>query len=377
MRLTPAEFTALDAALRDAHADYDDLALTVRRTGGEIQDIVPSSSSRRKVVLALIEDAERRDQVPELIAAARAENPTNVSLLKLSAAIGLEPGSPRPPKDPEEALEAAGANLERMVDPDRGIEDLGSFAAKIQELLHRVCAVELGNEFGTGFLIGPDTILTNHHVVARAIDGKFDPASIRLRFDFQRLRDGLTTNGGVAYELADKWLVHASPHSAVDLQPYDDARLPGADELDYAVLRLRTPIGEQSPSGPIEEPRGWITPRAQAYEFPIDTFLMVVQHPCHAPISYDSADDAVIRLNSADTRVQYRLNTLGGSSGSPVLDRKLDLVALHHAGEPGSPDQLLPCEMQMAPAAYNEGVPIAAIQAHLAAAGHARAFGQA
>jgi len=58
---------------------------------------------------------------------------------------------------PEEALARVSANLERMVDPQRGIADLGSFAAKVQELLHRVCAVELGNEWGTGFLIGPET----------------------------------------------------------------------------------------------------------------------------------------------------------------------------------------------------------------------------
>ncbi len=375
MRLTSAEFAALKEALADAFRSYDDLALTVRRTDRQIQDIAPPGAMPH-VVLAVIEDAEARDSVTQLIAAARAQNPTNVALLELAAATGLEPGDPRPTGSPEGALAAVSANLERMVESQRGIADLGSFAAKIQELLHRVCAVELGNEWGTGFLIGPDTVLTNHHVVARAIEGSFDPADIRLRFDFQRLRDGLTTNAGVVYELADRAIVHSSPPSAVDLQPYDATKLPGGDELDYAVMRTRTAVGRDIPSGPIETPRGWIAPRGQAYEFPTDTFLMVVQHPCHAPISYDNADDAVMRVNTDGTRVHYRLNTLGGSSGSPVMDRALDLVALHHAGEPGGADQVfLPCEMQTAPVSYNEGIPIAAIQAHLAAAGHADVFG--
>jgi V8-like Glu-specific endopeptidase len=374
MRLTAAEFAELEAALRDAYGGYDDLAPAVRLAGRRIQDIT-APGAMPQVVVAVIEDAEARDRVHELVAAARAGNPTNVSLLKLSAAIGLEPGAPRAAGAPEEALAAASENLERMVDPQRGIADLGSFAAKIQELLHRVCAVELGNQWGTGFLIGPDTILTNHHVVADAIRGSFDPASIQVRFDFQRLRDGLTTNGGVVYGLADDWLVHATPHSAVDLQAYDESKTPDKAELDYAVLRTRVKVGMETPSGPVEMQRGWIAPRAQAYEFPLDTFLMVVQHPCHAPISFDSADDAVMRVNTGGTRVHYRINTLGGSSGSPVFDRNLDLVALHHGGEPGSPDQLLPCQKQLTPASYNEGIPIAAIHAHLEAEGHGSAFG--
>jgi uncharacterized protein YjbI with pentapeptide repeats/V8-like Glu-specific endopeptidase len=319
VRLTGAEFSELETALRNAYPDYDDLALTLRRVGRRIQDITPPAPMPR-VVLAVIEYAETRDWVHELIAAARASNPTNVGLLKVSAAIGLEPGAPVAVAPvPEEALARVNENLERMVDPQRGIADLGSFAAKIQELLHRVCAVELGDEWGTGFLIGPETVLTNHHVVAKAIKGSFDPSSIRVRFDYQRLRDGLTTSGGVVHELGDDWLVHATPHSAVDLQAYDKAKLPSGGELDYAVLRTREKVGLESPSGPIQAPRGWVVPRTQAYDFPLGTFLMVIQHPCHAPISYDSADDAVVRVNPNATRVHYRINTWAGHRGRPCL----------------------------------------------------------
>jgi hypothetical protein len=64
-----------------------------------------------------------------------------------------------------------------------------------------------------------------------------------------------------------------------------------------------------------------------------------------------------------------------GSSGSPVLDRNLELVALHHAGQPGSPDFGLDCHQQVTPAEYNEGVPIAAIQRNLAESGLSWVFG--
>ena len=252
MRLTGAEYAELETALRDAFVDYDDLARTLRRVDKQIRDIAPPGRMP-DVVNAVIEFAEAGDWVHDLVAAARASNPTNIRLLKVSAAIGLEPGGRRPGEVPgEEPLAVVSAHLERMVDPQRGIADLGSFAAKLQELMRRVCAVELDG-FGTGFLIGPETVLTNYHVVEHAIAGSFDPANVRVRFDYQRLRDGLTTNAGVAYELADDWLVHAERYSDADKRPYDEAAPPAAHELDYAVLRTREKIGLLPASGPIAE----------------------------------------------------------------------------------------------------------------------------
>jgi V8-like Glu-specific endopeptidase len=365
MRLTGAEFTELEAALSDAVIGYDDLALILRRAGRRLQNIA-APGPMPSVFVAVIEYAESHDWVHELIEAARASNPQNVQMLKVAAAIGLEPGGVPPSEVAgETALAQVTDHLERMVDAQRGIADLGSFAAKIQELLRRVCAVELVDEFGSGFLIGPDTVLTNYHVVEKAINGSFDPANLRVRFDFQRLRDGMTTNKGVAFELADEWLVHAARYSEVDKKPYDEASLPADDELDYAVLRTREKIGAAPASGPSEAARGWIEPRVQAYDFPTDSFLMVVQHPCHDPIAFDDVDNAVLRVNPNGTRVHYRTNTMPGSSGSPVLNRNLDLVALHHAGEPGDPDFGLPCHKHVSAATYNEGIPIAKIQAQL------------
>ncbi|MGH3132429.1 MAG: trypsin-like peptidase domain-containing protein [Gaiellaceae bacterium] len=375
MRLTPEEYTALEDALNDAFVSYDDLALVARRAGWQIQRVT-EPKALPQVVLAVIEYAEARDAVDDLIAAARASNTGNEKLLKVAAAIGLEPGGVPPSQlTPDTALSKVVDHFERMVDPNRGIADLGSFAARLQELLAQVCAVELGDESGTGFLIGPETILTNYHVVEKAITQAFDPANVRVRFDYRRLRDGKTTNAGAEYSLADGWLVHAEPYSAVDKKPYDEASLPAENELDFAVLRTREKIGLQAPSGPAETPRGWVAPRVAPYDFPIDTFLMVVQHPCHDPISFDDVDNAVYRVNPNRTRVHYRTNTMPGSSGSPVLSRTLELVALHHAGEPGSPDFGLPCHKRVTQASYNEGIPIAKIQAQLASNNLSWVFG--
>jgi hypothetical protein len=376
MRLGAAEYRELEGALADTFTSYDDLGLALSRSGRQIENIV-QPKAMPFVLNAVIRFAESRDSIAELVTAARESNPTNKSLYRVAVAMGIEPGGVAVAGlAGDEALAQATAHLERMVEPSRGIADLGSFAAKIQELVGQVCAVELGKSSGTGFLIGPETVITNHHVVKSAIEGGFPPADIRLRFDYQRDRDGITTRAGTEIALADAWLVACEPHSAADETAYDPSVMPAENELDFAVLRTRTKVGRDPRPGSVDGTRGWIAPTAQAFEFAQGSYLMIVQHPCHDPIAYDDRDDAVILANGNDTRVQYRINTMPGSSGSPVLDRDLELVALHHAGQPGNADFMLDCHQQVSPAAYNEGVPIAKIQAALAAKGLSWAFGE-
>jgi hypothetical protein len=388
MRLTPSEFSLLEGALLDGTVDYDDLGRIVRRTGNRIQDIA-GPGALPSVVTKTIEFAEAHDSVHELVAAARASNSSNVELFKVAAAFGLEPGGVPAAdlaKDEDDALRKVSTNLERMVGPDRPIADFGSFAAKIQEFVMRICRIELDEPVGTGFLIGPETILTNYHVVESVIESSFRPADVRVRFDYRRLRDGLTTNPGVAYQLAEQWLVVAERYSDVDNQPYDPTRRPSENELDYAVLRTSERIGLEPPSDLIRTPRGWIAPTRIRYAFPKDSYLMVVQHPCDDPIAYDDVENAVICLseksesgqtvctNANGTRVHYRNNTMPGSSGSPVFNDDLELVAVHHSGEPG-PDYFLECKDQLTPATYNEGIPIDKIEASLASKNLSWVFG--
>jgi V8-like Glu-specific endopeptidase len=50
------------------------------------------------------------------------------------------------------------------------------------------------------------------------------------------------------------------------------------------------------------------------------------------------------------TRVRYRTNTEGGSSGSPCFDADWNLIALHHLGDPN-----------FSTPTYNQGIPFTAI----------------
>jgi V8-like Glu-specific endopeptidase len=376
MKLSGTEFVALKKALLDTFVSDDDLK-DVLRVAEIPADRINFRGTLRASMTGVIEITEAQDRIPELIAIARASNPTNVALMEVANSVGVI-------RVPDAGGGAAGdlltrsrLELERMVAGERGIQDLGKFAARMQDYVQRVCAIELGEEGGTGFLIGPRTVLTNHHVVEKVIKKKFPADEVVLRFDYRRDRDGLVTNEGTPVGLAKDWLVHTSEYSAFDLTKYVEGTAPGAKELDYAVLRLKTALGSE-PLFPFDgsPQRGWVKPRTEAYEFPTDSYLMIVQHPCHDPISHDFANDATIRVVGDFLRVHYRVNTMPGSSGSPVLDHNLDLVALHHAGEPGSPDGFLPCKQQLTPATYNQGIPIATIQQHLEAHDLGWVFGQ-
>jgi V8-like Glu-specific endopeptidase len=114
---------------------------------------------------------------------------------------------------------------------------------------------------------------------------------------------------------------------------------------------LGTPV-ENDAKG---RPRGNIAVSASAKVPETQRILFIAQHPESAPLS--SSWGLSRGLANGDLRFRYTAETLGGSSGSPVFDGDLSLVALHHAGEPGS---------KLAPGDYNQGVPIALIVADLA-----------
>ena len=60
--------------------------------------------------------------------------------------------------------------------------------------------------------------------------------------------------------------------------------------------------------------------------------------------------EAVLGVNQAGTRVRYRTTTEPGSSGSPCFGPDWQWIALHHAADGAFP------------AAFNEGIPVAALR---------------
>jgi hypothetical protein len=359
VKLTGVQYQQLTDALLDAYS-LARLREMVRFRLERNLDAIALGDDLREIVFRLIAAAEAEGWTDRLLLAARESNPGNPQLLAFAQQFGLAPATPHRPE------------LERLIKTTNSFLDVARWRQRLGEIEAQVCRVEALGAFGTGFLLGPSVVMTNHHVVQRVIEQRGAGADqIVLRFDYKRLKDGTTLNPGKEYRLAADWLIDQSPMSPADLQPEPRSDVPRPDELDYALLRVEgTPgldaVGD-SPD-PDAPPRKWIEAPAEPYAFLADTPLFIVQHPQGEPLKLALDDDAIIGLNDNGTRVRYETNTEPGSSGSPCFNADWELVALHHSGDPNFDPAHKP--------AYNEGIPFAAIVSLLEERGLLDTLGQ-
>src|SRR5438309_9224185 len=122
--------------------------------------------------------------------------------------------------------------------------------------------------YGTGFLVAPDLLMTNYHVIEAVDKGEqgktthhgysAKSTNMRCRFDYKRMNGG-TVNDGTVYRAAVNW--------RYDVSPYDP---PGPENLDYAILRLEISPGNL-PIGPdpgrFGSKRGFIKVPEAEYSF--------------------------------------------------------------------------------------------------------------
>jgi hypothetical protein len=267
-----------------------------------------------------------------------------------------------------------GRQLELKIRDSGSTFDIMVWRTRLAEVEGRVCRVELPelNARGTGFLIGPDLVLTNYHVVEAVHRGGLSPDKIVLRFDYKVLNDGVSVGPGKTYGLAGKWLVDHSCYSAHDfeVQPRADA---ASDELDYALLRTTGRPGDDLISGDAQAPvsRKWIEPPAVQppetdYDFLRAPALYIVQHPDGKPMQIALDSNAVTAAST--TRVRYTTTTEPGSSGSPCFSADWKWIALHHSGDPKYWKEGKKPE-------YNQGIPASAIMRLLVQRGKAVSAG--
>jgi hypothetical protein len=267
------------------------------------------------------------------------------------------------------AASALNAGLERKVRADIPMLDVAAFRAGLFAMEGRVCRIEIGENGGTGFLVGPDAVLTNHHVMADVIDGRQKADDVQFRFDFKRLSNGLESDGVLA-KLAKDWLIDKSPPT-----PGEEAQLPNAsdptqDELDFALVRLDRKVGDELPrtdDGSVDPndrtPRGWVPVPTAAPLLTNNMPVLILQHPKGNPLTLAMDTQGVLGVRA--NRLRYATNTERGSSGSPVFDINWKLIALHHYGDPAYGHL----------GEWNQGIPIARIRERLSRVGKLAALG--
>lgn len=354
--LSNAQIQAVWLALRRAF-DRPRFTMLLRfRFDRDIANLAAPSTWEFEI-FQIVERAQAEGWALELVRAAFETLPENRELALLAASLGLTSLSDGVDPDHPGQDARTATVLERIVRERTDFVDLLPFLARLAALEGQVCRIEIpeGQPQGTGFLVGPDLVLTNRHVVAHLLDGGGDPGALRARFDFARTSAGDLVRQGAVFGLADDWLLGERPHGQADLTG-DPTDVPADGELDFALMRLAEPAGDQprgGQAGPGNPPRGWIDLAGQGAPPVVGADVFILQHPEGSPLKL--AMGRVTELAGGGRRLRYDANTLGGSSGSPVFDNAFRIVGLHHAGDPNF----------AVLASFNQAVPIAAIVAWL------------
>lgn len=304
------------AALNSAFPTYANLKQMLRIKLEMRLEQVVSTGALDKVAFDLIEKAEAEGWLFKLLLGARAHNEGNQRLKDFEESVGLA------------TREFGKSELEAKIHAYDQFISLGDWLPKLNRIESQVCRIEISTNtgviYGTGFLIAPDVILTNYHVVADVILGHIEPTRMKARFDYKKLSRSMQGKDGVVYDMAADWCIHYSENSPVGFD--ESAGAPALDQLDYALLRLNQPLTER---GYVEFPT--LDANLEA-SFQKDEPLVIVQHPEGTPIKLGIAMNGVLGLNPNKTRLFYTTRTEGGSSGSPCFNLAFDLIALHHSG---------------------------------------------
>ncbi|EFH88939.1 effector-associated domain EAD1-containing protein [Ktedonobacter racemifer] len=310
-------------------------------------------------VRKVIERAEQESWTANLVLAVREERPDDVNLFLFAQQFHLACEAPQ-----EQALE-------RTIRETNSDLDVSSWRRKLSQLENQICRVEVCTRqgdtiFGTGFLVRPDLVMTNYHVLKELIEKAIPAQNVRFIFDYKVLEDGTTLYQGTSCSLSkQKWYFDHSVYSELDLKvDSGNGKLPQGDQLDYAIVRLEKAVGnvpiEIEKATPTAPPRGWIQLSTKQYSYQPETALFLLHHPVHnpcepqfAPLKLTFDTQAILTINANHTRLRYTTNTTGGSSGAPCFNANWDLIALHHAGDPNFQQWYKPT--------YNQGIPISAI----------------
>ncbi|OXS31113.1 trypsin-like serine peptidase [Streptomyces sp. XY006] len=201
---------------------------------------------------------------------------------------------------------------------------------------------------GTGFMVSPRLMMTNHHVLP---DETF-PRQCFAEFNAQVTVDN-------------------QPDTVVRME-FDPGTFFAADRrLDFALVAV-APARDGRPPGEIF---GWNRLSVQIGKLVLGEKVNIIGHPDGRLKEIVLRDNAVlVRL---DDFLHYRTDTRPGNSGSPVYNDQWEVVALHHSGVPKKDDQGRILRRDGLPWQHgdgddaidwvaNEGVRISSILKHLA-----------
>ncbi len=205
--------------------------------------------------------------------------------------------------------------------------------AGLEERTSAICRGEVTQAtptYHTAFLVGPDLVLTAYHTVQQIVEGSLPPQNLTFRFDLLSTRANDILSQGQAYALAvgreaqarfnteRPWLLAADP------------------KLDYALLRLARPAGEETVSGLRQSrPRGWLT-LAESARLASGDPLGIIYFWQGAQLTALYQPGAFLGYSENGLRIVHRLETSPGASGAPILDEHQVVVGIQRGRGDGN-----------------------------------------
>lgn len=341
--LDPATQEELRDALLHAFPAQPAIASLLRyKWGFDLSDEMDPGRGKKYVYADVVTFADGEGRGRDLLALALSAKPGNPKLQSLSARLLPNVASATAKyAAPAGTDVAAPASLEALVARESHLFEWGAYVARMGAIGPRLCRITVGDAKGTGFLVGPSLVLTNYHVVESVVAEESRWPEVVCLFDFWRKPGDLAEPPGTPVTLAATGgIVTSKPYSQSDVTGTGD---PAEAELDYALLRLSQPMGDQRGFFPLS-PR----PTIVAEQEPV----LIPQHAAGDPLR--GAYGRIVALPASGLRYRYNVTTDHGSSGAPLFTAELDPIGLHHAADPA-----------YAPA-YNQAIPLWRIARSLA-----------
>lgn len=207
-------------------------------------------------------------------------------------------------------VQAAEIGLERIIQGN----DLDSinYLAKGTAAARPICRIQLRDlrsnllGYGSGFLIGPGLLMTNHHVFGKPADAANSIADFNYELDISGQE-----RVPVRFGFEPRKFFYTN------------------DRLDFSIVA----VAPTSLSGDEHlEDWGWLPLSGAPGKADPGEYLTIVQHPSGQMKQVCVRENKLLKY--VGDFVWYNTDTTAGSSGSPAFNRFWQVVALHHSGVP-------------------------------------------
>lgn len=292
----------------------------------------------------------------KLIDAYLAEYPDDPDMLRFAAELNTFGDI----VDEKNAAVPGFSALQKMVNA-QPLLNADFFLQQLSRVERVVCKLQIElkdgtGSMGTGFLCGPDLVMTNYHVLEKLIKHQDYVVTVNCIFDYRDYNQGQSVT---IVKVKNNDVLCFSETGSLDRTGSDNLNANwDVQKLDYAIIRLEHPIGNEpfglgESSGTMVN-RGWLSFPNPIPSIEPDSHAIIIQHPSGGPKKIALGFQNVIGMDDKQLRLRYRVNTQEGSSGSPIFNEKFELIGLHNSSDAIN-----------IPPRYNQGVPIARIKADI------------